>query len=114
MQDRPLSIEVIHGSQNREVVLRLSGPLVLNSIFDFQRAWRAEDGPNIVVDLSGVPYVDSSGIGSLVNLHVSRQKKGGELFLAGVSDRVMTALAVTKVDKIFSFRSSPFGRSISA
>ena len=102
MHNTPLQIQVNPGQGNGEVVLQLSGPLVLNNLFDFQRTWRDQSASIIVVDLTNVPYVDSSGIGSLVNMHVSRAKIGGLVRLHGVSDRVMTALAVTKVDKIFS------------
>ena len=106
MQSTPLQIQVSPGQHNGEVILQLTGPLVLNNLFDFQRTWRDQSASIIVVDLTNVPYVDSSGIGSLVNMHVSRTKIGGLVRLLGVSDRVMTALAVTKVDKIFSMSRS--------
>jgi len=102
MHNGPLSIEIVDGSQADQIVLRLAGPLVLDNLFDFQKLWRAQTAPNIVVDLTNVPYVDSSGIGSLVNLHVSRQKVGGTVQLLGVSERVKTVLAVTRVDKVLA------------
>lgn len=102
MHNGPLSIEVVDGSCADQIVLRLAGPLVLDNLFDFQKLWRAQTAPNIVVDLTNVPYVDSSGIGSLVNMHVSRQKVGGSVQLLGVSERVKTVLAVTRVDKVLA------------
>lgn len=102
MHNGPLTIEVIEGARVGEIVLRLTGPLVLDNIFDFQKLWRAQTAPNIVVDLTNVPYVDSSGIGSLVNMHVSRQKVGGGIQLVGVSERVKTVLTVTRVDKVLA------------
>src|SRR5215813_13496948 len=102
MPSGPLSIEVVDGNRAGEIILRLAGPLVLDNLFNFQNLWRSQTAPNIVVDLTGVPYVDSSGIGSLVNMHVSRQKVGGSVQLLGVSDRVKTVLAVTKVDKVLA------------
>ena len=102
MHAGPLTIEVVDGARLGEVVLRLAGPLVLDNLFDFQKLWRGQNAPNIIVDLTNVPYVDSSGIGSLVNMHVSRQKLGGSVQLLGVSERVKTVLAVTRVDKIFA------------
>ena len=102
MHAGPLTIEVVDGARLGEVVLRLAGPLVLDNLFDFQKLWRAQNAPNIIVDLTNVPYVDSSGIGSLVNMHVSRQKLGGSVLLLGLSERVKTVLAVTRVDKIFA------------
>jgi len=102
MHAGPLTIEVVDGARLGEVVLRLAGPLVLDNLFDFQKLWRAQNAPNMIVDLTNVPYVDSSGIGSLVNMHVSRQKLGGSVLLLGLSERVKTVLAVTRVDKIFA------------
>lgn len=102
MRSDPLTIEVVDGNGAGEIVLRLAGPLVLDNLFDFQNSWRAQTAPNIVVDLTGVPYVDSAGIGSLVNMHVSRQRVGGRVQLLGASDRVKTVLAVTNVDKILA------------
>ena len=104
MHSATLYIVVQPGRGVEEVCLRLSGPLVLDNLFAFQKSWREQTVPNILVDLTDVPYVDSSGIGSLVNLHVSRQKIGGNVDLAGVSERVMTVLMVTRVDKILNIR----------
>jgi len=102
----PLTIDVLPGARTGEIVLRLAGPLVLDNLFGFQRIWREQSAPNIVVDLAKVAYVDSSGIGSLVNMHVSRQKIGGAVRLVGVCDRVKTVLAVTRVDKVLTIETS--------
>ena len=102
MLNGPLKIEVLPGSHTGEIVLRLAGPLVLDNLFEFQRIWREHGAANIVVDLAQVPYVDSSGIGSLVNMHVSRQKIGGSARLIGVCERVKTVLIVTRVDKVLT------------
>jgi anti-anti-sigma factor len=107
LRNHPLQISINPGKRSDEIVLQLSGPLILDNLFNFQRTWREQTASSITVDLSQVPYVDSSGIGSLVNMHVSRQKTGGSVQLLGVSERVMTALAVTKVDKIFSIVNTP-------
>jgi anti-sigma B factor antagonist len=103
----PLRIDVNPGQRVGEVVLSLSGPLVMDSLFDFQKTWRAQTAPNILVDLTNVPYLDSSGIGSLVNMHVSREKIGGSVHLLGVCERVKTELMVTKVDRILNITPAP-------
>jgi anti-sigma B factor antagonist len=114
MPSGPLKIEVLTGSRTGQVVLRLSGPLVLDNVFDFQKIWREEGAANIVVDLTHVPYVDSTGIGSLVNMHVSRQKIGGSVELVGVSERVKTVLQVTRVDKVLTITDSGTSTAVSA
>jgi anti-sigma B factor antagonist len=114
MQSAALHIIVKPTQPSGEVWLSLSGPLVLDNLFGFQKSWREQTAPNIVVDLTDVPYVDSSGIGSLVNLHVSRQKIGGTVELMGISERVKTALMVTRVDKILNIRDASASTTASA
>lgn len=114
MRSAVLHIVVKPGQSDGEVLIQLSGPLVLDNLFDFQKTWREQSAPNIVVDLTDVPYVDSSGVGSLVNLHVSRLKTGGSLRLTGISERVRTVLMVTRVDNILNVTDAKKQRSFGA
>ena len=50
-----------------------------------------------------MPYIDSAGIGSLVGAYVSHQKEGRSLALVGVTERVLNALKVTRVEQFFRF-----------
>jgi anti-sigma B factor antagonist len=86
--------------------IKLTGPLVLSNMFAFQTRLREEKNANVILDLSAVPYVDSAGIGVLVNGLVSCKNHGRTLVLAGVVERVMTVLKVTKVDTLFQFADS--------
>ncbi|MBI2688088.1 MAG: STAS domain-containing protein [Acidobacteria bacterium] len=52
----------------------------------------------IVLDLKEVSFVDSAGIGILVGCHGKANNSGGELRLAGVGDRVLHVLKITRVD----------------
>jgi anti-sigma B factor antagonist len=101
--DAKLSIDARDGSAPGHRVMVLAGPLVLNNIFDFQPAVRAETAPVLVLDLTAVSYVDSAGIGALVNVQVSRDRAGRKLALAGVSKRCREVLAITRVDNAFTF-----------
>ncbi len=55
----------------------------------------------IVVNLAGVPYIDSSGVGTLVGLFASAKAAGVTLKLAGMSGRVKDVLVITKLGSIF-------------
>ena len=89
--------------QNGARVLRLEGPLTLRTIFDFQTTARQEGNAPMIIDLSGVPYMDSAGIGALVGAYVTRQKDGRSLGLVGVNQRIHNALEVTRVENFFRF-----------
>lgn len=97
-----LTIDDSHSSPNTRV-LTLTGALVISTIFSFQQIVRADTSPSLIIDLSGVTYCDSAGIGALVNANVSRSRNNRELALRGVNDRVMNVLKITRVDQLFTF-----------
>jgi anti-anti-sigma factor len=57
--------------------------------------------PKIVVNLDGVDYIDSGGLGILVGLLVSARNRGGELKLVSPRERVKDVLRSTNLDRIF-------------
>ncbi len=57
--------------------------------------------PKIIVNLNGVAYIDSGGLGILVALLVSARKRGGELKLVSPRKRVKDVLRRTNLDTIF-------------
>jgi len=100
--DSKLIVRKIPLSQDGLSVMQLSGPVSLTTLFDFQSAVREDSANTLIIDMSEVPYIDSAGIGSLVNAHVSRVNSGRKLLLSGVADRVQTILTITGVFKVFS------------
>jgi len=57
--------------------------------------------PRIVLNLNGVDYIDSGGLGILVGLLVSARNRGGELKLVSPRKRVKDVLRRTNLDTIF-------------
>src|SRR5450755_543704 len=55
----------------------------------------------ILLNLAGVDYVDSMGIGSLVSGFASLRKQGGELKLLNVNDKVTDVMQITKLYTVF-------------
>ncbi|GAB3085295.1 STAS domain-containing protein [Micromonospora schwarzwaldensis] len=53
----------------------------------------------VVVDLAGVGFMDSSGLGALVVMFKALREAGGRLVLAAVRPPVRSVLAVTSVDR---------------
>jgi len=103
MPAESLRIEDQSGTQSGQRVLRLYGPLVLRTLFEFQATVRADTSRALIIDFTGVPYADSAGIGALVGTYVRHQKEGRSLALVGVCDRVRDALKVTRVEQFFRF-----------
>ena len=91
------------GAQPGHRVLTLEGPLVLNTMFEFQATVRADQSQVLIIDFAKVPYADSAGIGALVGAYVTRQNSGRRLALVAVSNRIHDALKVTRVEQFFKF-----------
>src|SRR3979490_1667640 len=82
-------------------VLSLRGPLTMENVSPFLNAVRRESAPTMILDFTGVPYLDSSGLGSLVSAYTSCQKAGRRVALTGVNQRVLKVFEITKVEPIF-------------
>jgi anti-sigma B factor antagonist len=57
-----------------------------------------------VIDLQGVSYLSSSGMLTLINTQKKcQQHNGGEIFLANVSERILSSLELAGFDRLFKF-----------
>jgi anti-anti-sigma factor len=54
-----------------------------------------------VIDISGLRYINSSGIGVLITILTKFRNKGGEVFLMNPSESVKKLLVITKLNAIF-------------
>src|SRR5450432_1258213 len=81
-------------------VLKVEGPLTLTTLFEFQDLVRTIESPRLILDLSGVPYMDSAGLGSVLGAYVSCQRQERKFALANVSTRILTLLQVTHVEMV--------------
>jgi len=57
--------------------------------------------PKIVINLSQVTYVDSSGLATLVEILKNMRSYGGKLKLTNLSDKVKNLFEITKLEKLF-------------
>ena len=105
MRDEPLTIEDL-GMQNQKRVLRLTGPLTISTLYEFQNVVRTNVGTGLVIDFTRVPYIDSAGVGALVGAYVRQQEEGHSLTLARVNERVRGTLKVTQVESFFTYSDS--------
>lgn len=55
----------------------------------------------LVLDLNGVSYIDSAGLGLLVAKFVSLRKNGGDLRLVHLTPRSMHLMAITNLASVF-------------
>ena len=82
-------------------VLSFRGPLTMENVPPFLNAVRREDAATMILDLSGVPYLDSSGLGCLVSACTTCAKSGRRMALTGVNKRVLKVFEITKMEQMF-------------
>ena len=61
---------------------------------------------NVIVDLSDVTYIDSSGVASLVEALQASKKNGSGFSLAAVSEPTRRVLELARLDKVFTLHDS--------
>ena len=105
--DSPLLIDVQPGKKPTTRVIRLNGPLTMRNLFHFQDELRKGATPQVdIIDLSGVPYMDSAGMGAVINYFVFCQRHGTKMIAAAVSPRVMELFRMTRVDSVIALADS--------
>ncbi len=72
-----------------------------------ERIQESADGgrptPSVVLDFSGVSYINSSNIAQLLRLSKRLNEAGRHLRLCGLSDEVWSVMLVTGLDKVFRY-----------
>lgn len=86
-------------------ILKLFGHLVEKSqATDFLAAVHQEienGNKNIVLDLTDLKYLNSTGINVFVNILTKVRKQDGELILYGVNKKINDLLIITKINSLF-------------
>lgn len=86
------------------VVLELSERLTVETEADLKQAVRRQldaGRRHMVLDLSRVPYVDSCGLGTMVQAYVSAHRLGGSVKLWNITPRVRQLLTITRLLTVF-------------
>lgn len=95
--------------KNGTTVCRIDGDIDISSSPDFKKYFdklTSQKTPKIVVELSRVAYVDSSGLATLVGVLKNMRTYGGRMRLAGMSPKIKSLFEITKLDKLFEISSS--------
>jgi len=86
-------------------VVDVSGRITLgegsSSVRDSLRELIGKGEKKILLNLSDVSYIDSSGIGELVSAYTTISNQGGTLKLVGLTKRVKDLLQITKLYTVF-------------
>lgn len=107
----PTGLKLQLEATSDETIVHCSGKITAESSETFQRqicdlvpelgAQSSAKPRRILVDLSNVTYVDSSGLGALLQSWTAAQKNGCDLEIANMNSRVEKLVELTKLDRVF-------------
>jgi anti-sigma B factor antagonist len=60
-----------------------------------------EGKKKLVLNLEGVPYIDSAGLGEIVRTYTTVSRQGGKLKLLNLTKRIQDLLSITKLLTVF-------------
>ncbi len=95
-----LDVEKTTGSTDDVAVYHLKGKLSLETVTAFLPKIREEIAPHVVLDMSGVNFLDSAGVGALVSLFVSRRNQGKTFGLACLTPQATAVVTVAGLQKL--------------
>jgi anti-sigma B factor antagonist len=100
----PQQVEITTSQEGDRLTATVAGEIDAASADAFeQRLMPAlAESSSVVLDLSGVSFMDSSGLRALMTLHAAITARGGGIELSGTSTAVDRLLSVTGLDDHFT------------
>ncbi len=92
--------------ENHVAILSLSGKLMggpeTTQVHDHVKSLITDGIKNVVIDLGGVKWMNSSGMGILMACMTTLNNAGGNLALSRVTEKVESLLIITQLIKVFN------------
>ncbi|MDP9094268.1 MAG: STAS domain-containing protein [Actinomycetota bacterium] len=99
-----LEIDVAH--MGSECVIRVSGEIDVENAEDLASVGvltaSSTEAGYLVIDLDGVPFMDSAGLGALVRVRNAARAESRGVVLRGPRPRVLKVIKITGVDRLFT------------
>jgi anti-sigma B factor antagonist len=95
-----LELEKDAKSNGSITIYHAKGKLSLETVNGFVSELRPNESPYLVLDLGGVNFLDSAGVGALVSLFVSRRNQGRKLALARLTPQATAVVTVAGLQKM--------------
>lgn len=100
MQHPHLELEKAAAPDADRLILRLKGNLSLETVHNFIQTARPEKAAHLILNMSEVSFLDSAGVGALVQLFVHRRSLGKSFALSGLSKQSHAVMEVAGLTKL--------------
>jgi anti-sigma B factor antagonist len=98
-------MEIAERVVNDVTVLDLKGKMTLGEgdelLKDKINSLLAQGRKKLLLNLEGVPYIDSAGLGEVVRTYTTVSRQGGSLKLLNLTKRIEDLLSITKLLTVF-------------
>ena len=98
-------MEIVERTVNEVTVLDLKGKMTLGEgdelLKDKINSLLAAGKKKLLLNLEGVPYIDSAGRGEVVRTYTTVRRQGGSLKLLNLTKRIEDLLSITKLLTVF-------------
>ena len=89
------------------VLVTLSGSIYVEEAAELRASligYIEKGHETFIFDLSGVDYIDSTGLGTLVAIQKRAQQKGGSVIIKGIQGLVKDLFELTRLTKVFEIQ----------
>jgi anti-sigma B factor antagonist len=98
-------MEIAERTVNEVTILDLKGKMTLGEgdelLKDKINSLLSAGRRKLLLNLEGVPYIDSAGLGEVVRTYTTVSRQGGSLKLLNLTKRIEDLLAITKLLTVF-------------
>jgi anti-sigma B factor antagonist len=100
-----MALKISTDVRDNVAIVRLSGNITLGEasgqLRDVVRQTLADGHKILILDLGGVAYIDSAGLGELVGAHASASSQGATVKLLNMQKKVEGLMQITKLTTVF-------------
>ena len=100
-----MSLTLTSRQDNGNCIVEASGRLVAGEsctdLRNLVKRLTAEGGRSFVLNMAGLSYMDSSGLGLLLSIYATVRGYGGDVKLVNIEDRVKELFKTTKLTEVF-------------
>ena len=97
--------ELEYQQKNNIGIISIGGRFTLVDKDDFQKLVKEEidlSGMDVILDVTDLEYVDSSGIGDFIKLKMEAAKYKNSVFVKGIRDHVEQTFKSARLDSVFT------------
>jgi anti-sigma B factor antagonist len=103
-----MSFSYLIEREDELMIVSLNGSLIakpqVDGLFIDIENEMIEGGKNLMIDLTDMEYMNSTGLNVLINLLTQTRNKGGDVVIVNVPEKINKLLVITKLNSVFNIK----------